>query len=64
MYIHAVTWQTVHENIVVVLFALKRAHQRYLFISSKHHKSDVLLYIQIIELAAFIIKFWYTSSYL
>ena len=32
------TWQTVH-------FALRRAHQRYLFMNSKHHKSDAFLLV-------------------
>ena len=36
------TQWTVHEHIVAdaTRFALRRAHQRYLFMNSKHHKSD------------------------
>ena len=57
MYIHTVTWQTVHENIAANVFALKRANQRYLLLSSKHHKSDAFLYIQIKGLVASKIRF-------
>ena len=37
--IRGVTWRSVHEH---MCFPLLRAHQCYLFMNSKHHKSDAL----------------------
>ena len=46
--ISVVTWRTVHEDTVADALHSRRVHQRYLFMSSHHHKSKAFQVVKVI----------------